>query len=54
MCTHHWPGISYTIAVGNGLAVGAVFDNRDAAEKAAKGMRLRYYEVIPHRVTKTA
>lgn len=54
MCTHHWPEIAYTIAVGHGLAVGAVFDNRDAAEKTAKRLRLKYYEVIPYRVTKNA
>lgn len=46
--------IRYIIAIGNGIAVGTVFTTRELAETAAKKLRLRYYEVIPQRVTKTA
>lgn len=46
--------IVYTIALGKGIAVGTVFSTRELAEQAAKNLKLRYYEVIPNRVTKNA
>lgn len=44
--------IRYIIALGRGIAVGTVFTTRELAETAAKNLRLKYYEVIPQRVTK--
>lgn len=44
----------YTIAVGGGFAVGVVYSSRERAESEAKRLKLKYYEVIPHRITKNA
>lgn len=47
-------GIRYILAVGNGIALGVVYSTREKAEEAAKNLRLKYYEVIPQRITKNS
>lgn len=53
-CEYHWPEIGYVVTVGHGISVGAVLSSHDDAERLAKRLRLKYYEVIPYRVTKNA
>lgn len=46
--------VVYTLAVGGGFAIGTTFSSRERAESVAKRLKLKYYEVIPHRITKNA
>lgn len=41
--------IYYVIAVGHGVKLGVLHSTHAEAERTAKRLRFRYYEVIPYR-----